>query len=255
MPDSAPSPTAPDLPTPPLSLLEGAALFLDFDGTLAPIADTPCGVDVDDDLIATLLRLRDALAGRLAIVSGRSVATLRDLGFTDFLIAGTHGLEFAAPGATVDAPARLPAIDAVEQAFNAFVADKPGMLVERKSISVGLHFRGAPQWGDDARGLATALAAEHDLAVQPGKMLFELRPGGADKGSAVRRLMTQPPMAGGVPVFIGDDVTDEEGFAAAAEQGGAGILVGTPRTTFAAFGLEQVAAVRHYLGEGAARLG
>ena len=86
-------------------------------------------------------------------------------------------------------------------------------------------------------------------------MLFELRPGGADKGSAVRRLMTQPPMAGGVPVFIGDDVTDEEGFAAAAQQGGAGILVGTPRTTFAAFGLEQVAAVRHYLGEGAARLG
>ena len=67
--------------------------------------------------------------------------------------------------------------------------------------------------------------------------------------------MTHPPMAGGVPVFIGDDVTDEEGFAAAAEQGGAGILVGTPRTTFAAFGLEQVAAVRHYLGEGAARLG
>ena len=129
------------------------------------------------------------------------------------------------------------------------------MLVERKSISVGLHFRGAPQWGDDARDLATALAAEHDLAVQPGKMLFELRPGGADKGSAVRRLMTQPPMAGGVPVFIGDDVTDEEGFAAAAQQGGAGILVGTPRTTFAAFGLEQVAAVRHYLGEGAARLG
>lgn len=253
--DSASSPNPAPLPAPSVGLLDGSALFLDFDGTLAPIADTPCGVEVDDDLIATLLRLRDALDGRLAIVSGRSVATLRDFGFTDFLIAGTHGLEFAAPGADVDAPARLPAIDAVEDAFNAFVADKRGMLVERKTISVGLHFRGAPQWGDEARALAIALAADHDLAVQPGKMLFELRPGGADKGSAVRRLMTQPPMAGGVPVFIGDDVTDEEGFAAAAEQGGAGILVGAPRSTFAAFGLEQVAAVRHYLAEGAARLG
>ena len=262
--DSPPSPAVTPLRAPSVSLLEGAALFLDFDGTLAPIADTPCGVEVDEELIGTLLRLRDALremamadalTGRLAIVSGRSVATLRDFGFTDFLIAGTHGLEFAAPGADVDAPARLPAIDAVEHAFNAFVADKPGLLVERKTISVGLHFRGAPQWGDEARALTMALANDHDLAVQPGKMLFELRPGGADKGSAVRRLMAQAPMAGGVPVFIGDDVTDEEGFAAAAEQGGAGILVGAPRSTFAAFGLEQVAAVRHYLAEGAARLG
>ena len=235
-------------------------LFIDRDGTLI---EEPPDEQIDSfaklrllpDVIPALLRLRDALDGRLAIVSGRSVATLRDFGFTDFLIAGTHGLEFAAPGADVDAPARLPAIDAVEHAFNAFVADKPGLLVERKTISVGLHFRGAPQWGDEARALAMALANDHDLAVQPGKMLFELRPGGADKGSAVRRLMAQAPMAGGVPVFIGDDVTDEEGFAAAAEQGGAGILVGVPRSTFAAFGLEQVAAVRHYLGEGAARLG
>jgi len=251
VPDSA----LPPLPPPPPALLEGAALFLDFDGTLAPIADTPCGVDVDDDLLTTLRRLRTALDGRLAIVSGRSIATLRELGLGDFLLAGTHGLEFAHPGAGVDAPPRLPAIDAVEDAFQQFIDGKPGLLVERKSISVGLHFRGAPQWREDAGVLAAQLAQNHDLALQRGKMLFELRPGGADKGSAVRRLMTQAPMAGGTPLFIGDDVTDEEGFAAAAEQGGAGILVGAPRTTFAAFGLEQVTAVRHYLGEGAARLG
>ena len=111
--DSPPSPAVTPLRAPSVSLLEGAALFLDFDGTLAPIADTPCGVEVDEELIGTLLRLRDALDGRLAIVSGRSVATLRDFGFTDFLIAGTHGLEFAAPGADVDAPARLPAMTAL----------------------------------------------------------------------------------------------------------------------------------------------
>lgn len=251
MSDSSPSPI-PVLPPPPSSLLTGAALFLDFDGTLAPIAATPDGVVVDGALISLLRRLRDVLEGRLAIVSGRSVATLRELGFADFLLAGTHGLEFAHPGAAVDAPVRDPAVDEAEAAFNGFAADKPGLLVERKSISVGLHFRGAPQWGPYAGDLARSLAERLGLAVQPGKMLFELRPGGADKGSAVHALMARDPMAGGTPLFIGDDVTDEEGFAAAAELGGAGILVGPPRATLAAFSLEQVAAVRHYLSLGVA---
>lgn len=251
MSDSPPSPLA-DLPPPPSSLLTGAALFLDFDGTLTPIAATPDGVVVDEALLSLLRRLRDLLEGRLAIVSGRSVATLRDLGFADFLLAGTHGLEFAHPGSAVEAPMRDPSVDEAEAAFHRFVAGKPGLLVERKSISVGLHFRGAPEWGAEAGELARSLADRLGLAVQPGKMLFELRPGGADKGSAVHALMARDPMAGGTPLFIGDDVTDEEGFAAAAELGGAGILVGPPRATLAAFSLEQVAAVRHYLSLGVA---
>ena len=254
MSDSNPPPVIP-LPPPPASLLTGAALFLDFDGTLTPIAATPDGVVVDGDLIALLSELRDVLQGRLAIVSGRSIVTLRDLGFANFLLAGTHGLEFAQPGEQVEAAPRRPAVDDAEAAFHSFAEGKPGILVERKSISVGLHFRGAPQWGEQAGELARDLAAKLGLAVQPGKMLFELRPGGADKGSAVHALMARTPMAGGRPIFIGDDVTDEEGFAAAAELGGAGILVGPPRTTLAAFSLEQVAAVRHYLARGVVRPG
>jgi len=253
VPDSL-SPT-PDLPPPPFRLLSGAALFLDFDGTLAPIADTPDSVTVDEGLLDLLRLLRDRLNGRLAIVSGRSVATLRELGFDEFLLAGTHGLEFAQPGGAVDAPARLPAIDEAEAAFNAFAADKAGVLVERKTISVGLHFRGAPQWGLEAGDIAADLAQRLGLSVQPGKMLYELRPGGADKGSAVQTLMQQAPMQNGIPIFIGDDVTDEEGFAAARDLGGSGILVGPPRSTCASFSLEQVAAVRHYLMQGAADLG
>ncbi len=250
--ESALSPL-PDLPPPPPTLLSGAALFLDFDGTLAPIADTPDGVVVDRELLALLAQLQGALVGRLAIVSGRSIATLRSLGLGDFLLAGTHGLELAHPGKAIEGPARLPAVDEAEAAFHAFADGKPGLLVERKTISVGLHFRGAPQWAEEADDLARRIAASSGLALQLGKMLVELRPGGADKGSAVRALMEKAPMSGGTPLFIGDDVTDEEGFAAAAELGGAGILVGPPRNTAAAFSLEQVAAVRHYLSQGAVR--
>lgn len=246
--DSRPFP----LPAPPSALLNGAALFLDFDGTLAPIADTPDGVVVDRELLGLLARLRERLDGRLAIVSGRSVAALREFGFGDFLLAGTHGLEIAEPGESVEAPVRLASIDQAEAAFHHFAEGKPGILVERKTISAGLHFRGAPQWGNAAHELADELAGRFGLTLQPGKMLYELRPGGADKGSAVRLLMSRLPMCGGTPLFIGDDVTDEEGFAAAREMGGAGILVGPVRTTLASFCLEQVAAVRHYLASGIA---
>lgn len=244
----------PNIPAPPLALLNGAALFLDFDGTLAPIADTPDAVVVDAELFILLAKLRDALNGRLAIVSGRAVATLRDLGFGEFLLAGTHGLEFARPGESVEAPGRLLAIDTATALLDDFARDKPGVLVERKPLSVGLHFRGAPQWGEASGVLAGRIASTEGLTVQAGKMLYELRPGGADKGSAVHALMERAPMAGGIPLFIGDDVTDEEGFAAAAALGGSGILVGPQRSTIAVWSLEQVAAVRHYLAEGVTKL-
>ncbi len=247
MPESRLSPLS-DLPPPPPALLKGAALFLDFDGTLVDIADTPDQVIVEPALMTLLLDLRAALNGRLAIVSGRSVDRLRALGLDDFLLAGTHGLEFASPGARVEAAPRLAAIDAAEAELLAFVADKPGLLVERKSLSVGLHFRQAPAWADACAALAIELADRFGLHIQHGKMLYELRPGGADKGTAVMTLMAQSPMIGGIPVFIGDDVTDEEGFAAAAGLGGHGILVGPERPTLAAWRLEQVATVRHYLG-------
>ncbi|PZU56929.1 MAG: trehalose-phosphatase [Sphingobium sp.] len=243
----------PVLPPPSPSLLDGAALFLDFDGTLVPLTEAPDAVRVDAELCALLRRRRDALDGRLAIVSGRSVATLRDsFGLGDFVLAGSHGLEIAYPGSDVIGPARLSGVDEAEQAFTAFASDKPGLLVERKTLSVGLHFRMAPEWETACHALAEELAARTGLFIQAGKMMFELRPGGANKGTALAHLIAQPPMAGGTPLFFGDDVTDEEGFETARAHGGNGVLVGPARATAAQWHLEQVAAVRHYLDTHAA---
>jgi trehalose 6-phosphate phosphatase len=243
----------PPLPPPPDALLDGAALFLDFDGTLVPLEDVPDAVHVDAGLHAMLHDLRAALEGRLAIVSGRSIETLRDsFGLGAFLLAGSHGLEMMDGDGTVAAPMRLPEVDRAQAALDRFAHGKPGLIVERKTLSVGLHFRRAPQWADEAALTVTALARETGLMIQPGKMALELRPGGVDKGTALAVMMAETPMAGGTPLFIGDDVTDEEGFRAAAALGGHGILVGPARDTRATFRLEQVAAVRHYLSRYAA---
>nr|WP_319290152.1 trehalose-phosphatase [Sphingobium sp.] len=235
--------------------MKDASLFLDFDGTLVPLADTPEDVVVDPKLHALLQRTREVLGGRLAIVSGRSVEVLRTLfHLKDFVLAGSHGLEFARPGEPSHTPPRQPEVDEAEAALHAFVADKPGLLVERKTLSVGLHFRQAPVWAEACSEVAEALANRTGLFLQTGKMLFELRPGSADKGSAIRQLMFQSPLSAGVPLFMGDDVTDEDGFAAAAELGGAGILIGPARRTAAQWRLEHTGSVRHYLSESVAHL-
>lgn len=245
----------PLLATPPLALLEGASLFLDFDGTLVELADRPDLVPVGDDLWSLLSALRDRLDGRLAIVSGRSVATLRGaFGLEAFHLAGSHGLEQARPGGPVEAPARAAAIDDVQAALHAFAAGKPGLLVEEKSLGVGLHFRLAPEREAECRAICERLAAQTGLYLQEGKMLFELRPGEAGKGLAVDHLLAGTELGGGRPIFIGDDITDEDGFAAATVRGGCGILAGPPRLTAARYRLPDVAGVRQWLTQGEERL-
>jgi trehalose 6-phosphate phosphatase len=148
----------------------------------------------------------------------------------------------------LDAPEGLAA---AQGALTDFAAPDPRLLVEQKPASVALHFRRAPERAEEAEALAEALAERTGLALQPGKMVIELRPHGADKGDALRRLMREPPFAGARPLFVGDDLTDEHAFAAAAELGGAGILVGAPRDTAAAWRLHGVAAVAAWLEEAA----
>lgn len=240
----------PLLAPPPCDLLGRAFLFLDFDGTLVDLAPRPEDVVVKADLRDLLSRLQAVLDGRLAIVSGRSVATLRTMfGLNDHLLAGSHGLELAYPGGTLEAPVRPAALDQAQQELICFIEGKSGLLVEEKSLGVALHYRLAPQRQDECRAICEALSVETGLFLQHGKMMFELRPGNGGKGAAVARLLAETELIGARPIFMGDDVTDEDGFLAAARQGGSGILVGSPRFTAAHYRLDSVTAAHLWLSK------
>jgi trehalose 6-phosphate phosphatase len=221
---AAPLVTAAD-PLPPFNR---TALLLDMDGTLVDFAPTPDAVVVPSGLPAILARLRDALGGALAIVTGRPVETVDHL-FGDALgaVAGEHG------GAIRHAsgePIRRPDLPAPAQSWldaaGSLVAAFPGALLERKARGFALHYRGAPEARDTFHAALIALTqTSSHFQVHPAHMLWEVRPIGADKGRAVTALMQHPPFAGRLPVFIGDDVTDEDGMREARQQGGAGYRV------------------------------
>lgn len=240
-----------DLPEPPIALLDGKSLFLDLDGTLFELIDRPDEVKADAATRDLLVRLADRLDGRLAVVSGRSLAQIDAiLGpvARDLAVSGSHGSEHRWRGIEAH-PARPPALDEVATQFRDFASGHDGLLVEEKSFGVVLHYRQATQHEAAAHALAKDLARTHDLQTQDGKAMIELRAPGGDKGTAVHRLMTRPPMAGTLPLFVGDDATDEPGFIAARNMGGAAVLVGTRRPTAASHALPDPAAVRRWLGD------
>ena len=236
------------LTLPPPALLDDASLFLDFDGTLVDLAPTPDAVTVSDRLSALVARLADRLDGRIAIVSGRSIDSIEALfGAVPFAISGSHGLELRWPGGDRQMAERPAALDRIIDEMTRFAHHHPGVLVERKPLGAALHYRGAPAAQAASDALAHALAQDSDLHVQTGKMMIELRVAGADKGTALDRMMTLAPMAGHRPVFLGDDDTDEPAMVAAAAHGGCGILVGAPRPSAAAWNLPDVAATLDWL--------
>ena len=237
---------APLLPPPP-PLAADASLFLDFDGTLVELAAGPDEVHVLNDLPALLADVSRRLDGRLAIVSGRSVEWLAHTGVGEHALSGTHGSELRLAGGTLERPERPTVFDAIEGAFQVFADERPGVIVERKALAAGLHFRKVPEHEAAAHALAAEWGERSGLAVQPGKMMVELRLPGGSKGTAVTALMAREPFRAGRPVFLGDDVTDEDGFAAVADAGGTGVLVGAPRDTRASHRLPDVAAVHAWL--------
>jgi len=205
------------------------ALFLDLDGTLIDIAPTPDSVVVEPGVVASLIAARSALSGALAIVSGREVAVIDALLAPARLpAAGCHGAEFRADPALPAMPLG-PSPPAHVVARAQYEADATGLLLERKPTSMVLHFRQAPEREAQALRIARGLAAElgPGFELLPSHMAFELRPAGIDKGQAVTRLMRSPPFRGRIPFFLGDDVTDEAGIAAARSLGGDGVRLGS----------------------------
>lgn len=242
---------AASLPAPPAALLDGASLFMDFDGTLVDLADRPDMVSVDETLHHLVALLHERHGGRIAIVSGRSIAQLDELLgplAERIALSGSHGCEHRWNGISAH-PFPPPELATAAERMKAFADRHPGTLVEEKSFGVALHYRQAPEAEAEARALGTELADALGLSLQHGKMVVELRTPGGSKGAAVRRLMGRFPMAGTRPIFLGDDVTDEDGFEAAEELGGTGILIGPPRPTAARYRLPDPASARAWLGE------
>lgn len=244
------------IPAPPDPAAD--SLFLDLDGTLAEIAPSPEAATLHPAAHALLPRLVPAFAGRVAVVSGRSLAALEALLppaalAAGLALAGTHGLELRRNGGTEPAARAAPGLATAARALADLARRDPRLRVEDKALSLALHYRGAPEREAELRARARTIAAATGLALQTGKMVVELRTPGPDKGDALRRLMGERPFAGSRPWMIGDDDTDEAGFAAAAALGGHGVRVGPARATAAAFMLPDVAAVVGWLGQGLGR--
>ena len=228
--------------------LEGVALFLDLDGVLAPIVARPEEVRPESGRTRLMQALQTALGGRLAVISGRTIADLdRILDGAVGSLAGVHGLERRLGHGPIWRAAPSPAVADAKAAFEAVALAWPGAVVEEKGVSVGIHYRAAPAALTAVREVVERLAPTDELVAQWGQMVAELRTPGPDKGDALMAFMAEPPFAGARPVFVGDDLTDEHGFEAAVAAGGFGVLVGQARATAARMRLENVEAVFDWL--------
>ncbi|ODN70785.1 trehalose-phosphatase [Methylobrevis pamukkalensis] len=225
------------------------ALFLDFDGTLVDLAPTPDAVVVPSGLAHLLQRLADRLDGALAVVSGRPVAEIDAfLAPTELRAGGLHGLEWRErPGvAVMQAPAPI-SLDVFRARLATSDLLRDGLLVEDKKVAIAVHYRARPDLGSLVRETITGwLEGVDDLAVLDGKMVVEVKPRAVSKGTVVQRFLAMPAFEGRVPVFVGDDVTDEDGMRAAARAGGFGVKVGEGPSG-ASYRLADVPAVRTWL--------
>ena len=241
-----------DLPPPPTAVgAGGLALFLDVDGTLLEISETPDSVWVSSNLIALLRRAHDTLGGALALVSGRSVEDLDRL-FRPLILpaAGLHGLEIRPRVEAAVTGHEL--ADDLAQEKDRLIAqfiDAPGIVIEDKGPCLALHYRRNP----DLKAPLQAAAEEAlgrlggGFQIIAGNMVFELKPAAANKGSAVRAFMATGAFRGRRPVMIGDDVTDEDAFGVVNDMDVLAVCVGGRRPTAARHGLADVGQVHAWL--------
>ena len=207
------------------------ALFLDIDGTLVDLAETPDAIVVPPDLPATLMALSNRLGGALALVTGRALH-YADVLFdpATFPIAGLHGAELRDQTGAITRPDITPAFVTLKNEIAKTVKDWDGVLFEDKGAAVALHYRLAPERCADVEHIMrrASVAIGGDWGLQFGKMVVELRPATASKGGALMTFLSQSPFEGRKPLAIGDDVTDEAMFKVANAAGGMSLRVGAP---------------------------
>lgn len=226
------------------------ALFLDVDGTLLEIAATPAAVKVPARAIELIERLRRRLSGALALVSGRTVADLDRL-FAPLRLplAGAHGAERRSASGILQRVGDGDALSPARQVLSDWAAAHAGVLLEDKKLALALHYRQAPHLESDARQIvygAVAALGGH-FTVQEGKYVLEVKQAATGKGQAIAAFMAEEPFAGRVPVFIGDDLTDEDGFVRVNELGGHSIAVGVRRESYARWQLADESQVLDWL--------
>lgn len=225
------------------------ALFFDFDGTLVDIAPAPDAIRVKPGLGAGLEALAARHGDRVALITGRSLSDIhRHVGTPRIAMAGSHGIERQSmTGEMLGAlPVAFPAEALAE--IGRLAEGTPGLALEEKAFGAALHFRQAPELAERVAAAAGAIAEAHGLAVKHGKCVVEFVRPGANKAGAVHAFMAKERFAGSLPVFVGDDLTDEDAFAAAEEHGGFGIIVGSRAPTCARFKLRDPAAVHEWMG-------
>jgi trehalose 6-phosphate phosphatase len=237
----------PALGPPPAIDPARAALFLDLDGTLAAIEQRPTDVKPHPDRTRLLRAASERLGGRLAVISGRTLPEIDHiLQGAVIPAAAVHGLvRRTAAGGVLSRPPH-PAVNTARIALD-WLADQPGILIEDKRLGLAVHYRKAPQMAEQVVSDCQVVAQATGLVLQLGHMVAELRTPGADKGASVRAFMAEAPFKDSTPVFVGDDLTDEDGFTAAVEFGGYGVLVGEDRVTAARHRLPDVDAVLAWL--------
>lgn len=250
---SAPKPASAPLPAPPLPRpTQRWALFLDVDGSLLDFADDPAAVVVSPVLHAALQALYEQLDGALALVSGRGVADLDRLFHAPgWALAGLHGYELRHADGRQRELAVAPQDQArMRAAVQALAARLDGVQLEDKQHAMALHCRRNPERLPALREAAQTVAATlPGYELQPGNLVMEFKPAGMDKGRVVEELMQTPPFAGRVPVYLGDDLTDEHAFDAVNRAGGISVRVGGREPSQARFTLPSPHAVHAWLDQ------
>ena len=229
---------------------DSTAIFLDVDGTLLDIVNDPASVVADVNLTTLLRSIEARLSGALALVSGRTLEEIdRIFAPAQFTAAGAHGAQTRMPDGQLDTSLADPLPRSATAVLGGFAARHPGLLVEIKDAGAALHYRQAPECETEARELVTSLLTNlgEEYRLIDGKMVLEIAPRRRDKGEAILRLMSDPVFTRRPPVFLGDDVTDEDGFAAVNGLNGISVRVGEAKATAALHSLPDTGSVRNWL--------